>query len=51
MALSLNLITYLNDFDTNTLRLILGSFIGIPCGLILNKSLKIIFLNKEKTNE
>ena len=35
-------------FDTNVIRFILGSLIGIPSGLILKKSLHILFLKEEK---
>ncbi len=43
IALLLNFLTYINIFDTNMIRFILGSLIGIPSGLILIKSIKNIF--------
>ena len=47
IALLLNFLTYITIFDTNIIRLILGSLIGIPSGLIFIKSLKIIFKKGE----
>ncbi len=41
-SLLLNLISYIDACDTNLIRFVLGSFIGVPAGLILKKSLKTL---------
>ena len=44
---SMAFLTYITIFDTNSIRFILGSLIGIPSGLILIKSIKNIFKKGE----
>jgi len=46
-SLLANLVSLMESFDTNMSRFILGSIIGIPSGLIMRKSLQIIFSKGE----
>ena len=42
-SLFLNLFKYVDVCDTNLIRFFLGLLIGVPSGLILKKSFKIVF--------
>ncbi len=48
LSLIINLLTYIEIIDTNIIRFILGSLIGFPTGLILIKSIKILFSKGEE---
>lgn len=48
ISVLINLITYINIFDINVIRFILGGFIGTISGLIIIKSVKILFCQEEQ---